>query len=102
MAEQGRDIAGYDGVYQVSDLGQVRNTHTSKILQPTKIKNGRLYVSLHSDGFQRKCTAHSLVASAFLGECPPNHEITHKDGDYTHNEVSNLEYVTHRENQKRF
>jgi integrase/recombinase XerD len=102
MAEQWRDIAGYDGVYQVSDQGQVRNTQTSKILQPVKIKNGRLYVGLWSDGFQRKCTVHSLVASAFLGDCPPDHEITHKDGDYTHNEVANLEYVTRRENQKRF
>ncbi len=36
MAEQWRDIAGYDGVYQVSDQGQVRNTQASKILQPVK------------------------------------------------------------------
>jgi hypothetical protein len=103
MAEQWRDIARYDGVYQVSDQGQVRNTQTSKLLQPVKIKNGRLYVSLSSEGFQRKCTVHSLVTSAFLGDCPLGHEITHKDGsDYTHNELSNLEYVTRRENQKRF
>ena len=102
MAEQWRDIAGYDGVYQVSDQGQVRNTQTGRILQPVKMKNGRLYVTLSSSGFQRKCTVHSLVASAFLGDCPPNHEITHKDGDCTHSEVSNLEYVTRRENQKRF
>jgi hypothetical protein len=39
MAEW-RDIADYDGAYQVSDQGQVRNTQTSKILQPVKIKNG--------------------------------------------------------------
>jgi integrase/recombinase XerD len=102
MAQQWRDIAGYDGAYQVSDLGQVRNTQTSKILQPIKMKNGRLYVTLSSDGFQRKCTVHGLVASAFLGDCPPGHEIVQKDGDYTHNEASNLEYVTRRENQKRF
>ncbi len=36
------DIAEYDGVYQVSDHGQVRNTHTSKIMQPAKMKNGCL------------------------------------------------------------
>jgi len=102
MAQQWRDVAGYDGIYQVSDLGQVRNTQTSKILQPVKIKNGRLYVSLCSDGFQKKCTVHSLVAAAFLGECPSGREITHKDGNYTHNELTNLEYVTRRENQKRF
>jgi integrase/recombinase XerD len=102
MAEQWRDITGYDGIYQVSDQGQVRNTHTSKILQPVRIKNGRLYVSLSSDGFQRKCTVHSLVAAAFLGICPPQHETTHKDGDYTNNAAENLEYVTRGENQKRF
>jgi integrase/recombinase XerD len=102
MAEQWRDITGYDGIYQVSDQGQVRNTHTSKILQPVRIKNGRLYVSLSSDGFQRKYTVHSLVAAAFLGICPPQHETTHKDGDYTNNAAENLEYVTRGENQKRF
>jgi hypothetical protein len=101
MAEW-RDIAGYGGVYQVSDQGQVRNTQTSKIMQPVKMKNGRLYVALSSSGFQRKCTVHSLVATAFLGVCPLNHEITHKDGDCIHNEASNLEYVTRKENQKRF
>src|SRR5262252_6031859 len=81
MAQHWRDVAGYDSIYQVSDLGQVRNIQTGKILQPVKIKNGRLYVSLCSDGFQKKCTVHSLVAAAFLGECPSGHEITHKDGD---------------------
>jgi NUMOD4 motif len=75
MAEKWRDIAGYDGVYQVSDLGQVRNTQTSKVLHPTKLKNGRIYVALSSDGFQKKCTIYSLVADAFLGECPAGHEI---------------------------
>jgi len=102
MAEQWRDVSGYDGIYQVSDQGHVRNTHTSKILQPIRIKNGRLYVTLSSDGFQRKCTVHSLVAAAFLGDCPPKHETTHKDGDYTNNGAGNLEYVTRGENQKRF
>jgi hypothetical protein len=102
IAEQWRDVSGYDGIYQISDEGHVRNTHTSKIIQPIKMKNGRLYVTLSSDGFQRKCTVHSLVAAAFLGDCPPKHETTHKDGDYTNNGAGNLEYVTRGENQKRF
>jgi integrase/recombinase XerD len=66
------------------------------------LKTGRIYITLSSDGFQKKCTVHSLVADAFLGKCPAGHEITHKDGDYTHNELSNLEYVTRQESQKRF
>ena len=94
MTEKWRDIARYDGVYQVSDLGQVRNTQTTKILHPTKLKNGRIYVTLSSDGSQKKCTVHSMVAAEFLGECPVGHEVRHKDGDYTHNELSNLEYIT--------
>ena len=102
MAEQWRDVAGYDGIYQVSDQGQVRNTHTSKLLQLIRMKNGRMYVTLSSDGFARKCTVHGLVAAAFLGDCPPEHEITPKDGDYTNNAALNLEYVSRGDNQKRF
>src|SRR5262252_6942484 len=102
MAEQWRDVEGYDGIYQVSDQGQVRNTQNSKILQPITMKNGRLYVTLSCDGFSRKCTVHGLVAAAFLGDCPAKHETTHKDGDYTNNSARNLEYVTRRESQKRF
>ena len=49
MAEQWRDLAGF-GAYQVSDLGQVRNTETSKILQPVTMKNGRLRVTLSNNG----------------------------------------------------
>jgi hypothetical protein len=102
MTEKWRDINEYDGVYQVSALGQVLNTQTQKILHPTKLKNGRIYVTLSSDGFQKKCTVHSLVADEFLGECPDGHEIRHKDGDYAHNELSNLEYITRQESQKHF
>ena len=100
MAEQWRDVAGYDGTYQVSDQGHVRNTHTSKILQPIRMKNGRLCVTLSSDGFARKCTVHSLVAAAFLGDSSSNREIVHHDGDYTNNAARNLEITG--ENQKRF
>ncbi len=102
MTQQWRDVGEYGGIYQVSDQGQVRNTHTSKILQPIKMKNGRLYVTLSVDGFSRKHTIHSLVASAFLGSRPPDHETTHKDGDFTNNAATNLEYVTHQENQQRY
>jgi hypothetical protein len=48
MAQQWRDVLGYDGIYQVSDFGQVRNTQTSKILQLVKIKNGHS----NSDSFR--------------------------------------------------
>jgi len=102
MTEKWRDINGYDGVYQVSDLGQVRNTQSNKILHPTRLTNGRIYVTLSSEGFQKKCTIHSVVADVFLGECPAGHEIRHKDGDCTHNELLNLEYISRTDSRKRF
>src|SRR5215470_18104257 len=102
MTEKWRDINGYDGVCQASDLGQVRNTQSNKILYLTKLKNGRIYVTLSSEGFQKKCTIHSLVAHAFLGECRAGHEIRHKDGDYTYNELLNLEYISRQESRKWF
>src|SRR2546430_10740839 len=102
MSEQWRDVPGHNSSYQVSDYGQVRNTHTGKILQPVKMKNGRLYVTLSTNGFQRKCTVHSLVAGAFLGGCPAEHETTHKNGDYTDTVSTNLGYVSRRETHRRF
>jgi integrase len=101
MAEW-RDVKEYECQYQVSNQGQVRNIHTGTILQPIAMRNGRLYVSLSSEGFHRKATVHSLVADAFMGERPPGREITHQDGDCTNNAVANLEYISRQENQKRF
>jgi hypothetical protein len=101
MAEQWRDVEGYEEAYQVSDLGQVRNVQTSKILQPIEMKNGRLYVTLCSDGFQKKVTIHSLVARAFVGPRPQGYEVAHVDTDYTNNRDTNLEYVTGLETKRR-
>ena len=79
MTEQWRDISGYSGVYQVSDLGQVRNTQSSKMLQPVTFKNGRIYVTLSDDGFQRKCTVHSKsVLESINSHCEIKLIITEK------------------------
>jgi len=99
--EQWRNIAGYDGVYQISDLGQVRNTQTSKILQPSGSRTGdstspclvALPAKMHPSWFGRVCVSRLLPAPT-RGD--------HKNGDYTDNTAANLEYVTRRENQKRF
>lgn len=101
MAEQWRDVEGHEGAYQVSELGQVRNVQTSKILQPLEMKNGRLYVTLCRDGFQKKVTIHSLVARAFVGPRPQGYQVAHVDTDYTNNRDTNLEYVTGLETKRR-
>jgi hypothetical protein len=69
-------------------------------MKPTTNKNGYKYVVLKKDGKFKGFTIHGLVARAFLERDPLRTEINHKDGIKTNNNVSNLEWVTHSENEK--
>ena len=98
-------IAGYEGWYDVSDQGHVRrmrktnNTHVGRILKGSIGGKYYLQVALYKDGVRKGAKIHQLVAAAFIGPCQEGKELNHKDGIKTNNHVSNLEYVTHKENQ---
>lgn len=105
--ERWKDVADYEGIYQVSDQGRVRRikpasgTHIDKVLSPYENNYGYLMVSLYREGERALLQVHRLVAEVFLGSQPsPDHEVNHKNGDKTDNRVENLEWVTHAENQK--
>ncbi len=93
--ETWKDIFGYGGDYQVSNLGRVRSHKWSKwrILKATKNENGYLMVRLYSDKM-RQCYVHRLVAQAFL----PNPQnlgcVNHKNEKRDDNRASNLEWCT--------
>lgn len=109
------DIAGWEGIYQVSDLGRVKalaravvrtKPYPSVLRLEESIKslarngNGYLFVFLKRDGTRQKMFIHRLVAQAFL-ENPHNKPIVnHKDSDRGNNLLSNLEWVTDSENTK--
>lgn len=81
--------------YEVSDQGDVR--HGRRILRGgTAGAPGRKYqtVLLKNGNRQRTVYRHQIVAAAFIGPCPPGHEINHKDHNRNNNAASNLEYVT--------
>ena len=97
--EEWRNIIGYEGLYQVSNLGRVKslgngsgNNSKEKILKGSKNKFGYLKVNLYKDGKQKTHKVHRLVASAFIPN--PNNlpEVNHKDEDKTNNIVTNIEY----------
>ena len=97
-----KDIEGYEGLYQVSNLGNVKSLgndkkRKEKILKPNKNNRGYLYVGLYKDG-KVKHYIHRLVAQAFLQN--PNNlpEINHKDEDKTNNHVTNLEWCDRKYN----
>ena len=95
--EQWRDIDGYDGMYQVSDLGRVRSKHSGewKVLRPGKTKDGYLRVDLYRNGKQNHSLVHRLVAQAFIPNNDDNKtQINHINEVKSENRVSNLEWCS--------
>ena len=88
--------------YEVSDLGQIRNTKTNYILKGRLSKSGYLQVSLTDKETkkQENYYIHRLVAIYFLENLDNKREVNHKDGNKLNNNVDNLEWVTPSENQK--
>lgn len=101
MQEQWKECC--DGWYEVSDQGRVRRakpcggTYVGRLLKPRPAR-GYHDVCVSIKGKHYYHGIHRLVASVFLGPCPPGMEVNHKDGVKTNNRVDNLEYVTSTEN----
>lgn len=95
--ETWRDIAGYEGLYAVSDMGNVRNIRTDHILS-SGVSQGYHYVALYKDGVRRNKQVNRLVAEAFLAN-PNNYPIVnHKDEIKTNNKLDNLERCSYTYN----
>ena len=99
--ERWKDIDGYDGMYQVSDLGRVRSKKYGrwKVIKQTKDKCGYLRIKLCKNGKKKTVNIHRLVASAFIeNDNIFNTEINHINEDKTDNKVSNLEWCDRKYN----
>ena len=95
--EQWRDIDGYDGAYQVSDLGRVRSLKFGKVrvLRTGNDRKGYLCVGLCKDGKQKSYKVHRLVAQAFIpNDDESKTQINHINEVKSDNRVSNIEWCT--------
>lgn len=95
--EHWKDIDGYDGLYQVSDLGRVRSLKFGKtrIRRAIKDKDGYLFVDLWKYGKQKTVKVHRLVAQAFIpNDDDTKTQINHRNEVKSDNRVENLEYCT--------
>lgn len=103
MEEIWKDVLGYEGLYWVSSLGEIKSVYRpGKIKKQYIAKRGYLSTTLTSNGKTRTKTVHTIVAEAFLGPKPgPGYEVDHIDGDRFNNRADNLEWVTKRENYAR-
>lgn len=106
MQEIWKDVVGYEGLYQVSNMGRVKSFcqstkfHKQKefILKPSLINTGYEVVTLYSKEKRKKFQIHRLVATAFIPN--PNNLpcVNHKDENKVNNCVSNLEWCTYQYN----
>lgn len=110
MKESWASIAGYEGLYEVSDRGNVRSLQrfapNRSGLRPIRDRllvgnldgRGYLIVGLSRLGVRRMFTVQRLVMNAFVGPRPHGYQINHKNGIKRDNRLDNLEYVTPSEN----
>lgn len=114
MLEIWKDIKGYEGLYQVSNLGRIKSlertievktkhstcrTIKERILKPEKCKSTQyLYVNLNKFGNVKHCTVHRLVAEAFIPNPDNLPQINHLDENRSNNCADNLEWCTNKHN----
>lgn len=112
IKEEWRPVTGYEGKYEVSNMGRVRGLDrvscrkTSPIfvkgvvLSQLAMPNGYTSVQLRSDGKQTRFYVHRLVADAFIPNPTNLPEVNHKDECKCNNIVSNLEWCSRSYNLK--
>ena len=102
-----RDVVGYEGLYQVSNLARVKSLRTSDswgrrripfIKKQTLGANGYFYVHLQNGDKKENFTVHSLVATAFLEKNGEKLDVDHIDCNRKNNVVTNLRWCTRGEN----
>lgn len=112
-----KDIPGYEGYYQVSDLGRVCSLDRivvksngvslnlkGKVLIGTILKTGYIKINLYVGSKEKQFLVHQLVAMAFLNHMPDGTNkivVDHKDNIRTNNRLSNLQLITNRENSSK-
>lgn len=94
-----KDITGYEGIYQVSNLGRIKSLKygKEKIRKPVKHKFGYLQIGLNN-GKYRVYKVHRLVAQTFIPNPENKPHIDHINTDRTDNRAENLRWVTAKEN----
>ena len=93
-------LQGFYDCYAVSDLGNIKNIRTGKILSPSIRPDGYKSILLSRDGIKMSIRVHQLVAQYFLEKSENKTDINHKNGIKHDNRAENLEWCTKSENMR--
>lgn len=98
IKEQFKPIKGYEGLYEVDNLGSIKNTKTNRILKPITNKIGYNVVNLRKNNKTINQKIHRLISIAFIPNLKNKPQVNHINGIKTDNRIENLEWATAKEN----
>ena len=97
MKEEYRKIEGFEN-YEISNLGNVRNMTTGKILTQQKRNDGYKHLNLTSNYKIKGVLIHRLIAVAFIPNPDNKPNVDHIDNNRSNNDISNLRWCSQQEN----
>jgi hypothetical protein len=103
VTEEWRDVKGYEGTYQVSNLGRIKSKYKQsggKILERKSDYGHYANFILCKNGIHKVESLHRIVADAFCENRSDKCEVNHKDMNRSNNRADNLEWVTRSENSR--
>lgn len=93
-----KEVANYEGEYEVSNMGRVRSLKSGKLLKLRHKGKNYWKVRLYKEGVGKEHSIHRLVASAFISPIPQGMVVNHKDENPANNCVENLEICSYHYN----
>ena len=98
MKEIWKDIIGFEGIYEISNLGRIRRIKTGRILSTRRYDGWYITVTLYKDKKRYGKLLHRLVAETFVPNPYDLPEVNHLDEDKTNNRADNLEFCDRKYN----
>jgi hypothetical protein len=95
-----KPVVGYEGLYEVSNKGEIKSVRKQRLMKPILSKRGYLRIELNKSGIGRIYSVHRLVAIAFIDNPLCKKEVNHINGIKHDNNTNNLEWCTRQENAR--